>query len=431
MAEDVASEAFYAALDGLQNLRDTQRFGPWLHTIVVRTARCHKTTELKENGFELQTLPDMKFPAPSAHLEQQDLSTLIHEAVANLSETLREAVSLFYFEGYSIEEAARFLDIPTGTLKRRLHDGRQRLRDFAEKVMSGTKSMNPQREQILKLLKDASNEGIHTEAFFQAMRQALRLRPVPDRIFKEVMQKHWAAKRTKMPISAEKEHQLRQKLSHIYTPSQRAQDPNHPLGAVANAIRAALPEFQPWQVDWSKVDVSQMVRDISEGNEKALSFLRPPSFTEGSQGSYISAMRTWLLQDEDGSVCTSYQLMQKKETLESLKMQIKQGKRLSDTLHLLWKKSESLELRAVEELLRHLSNVIVPKTPISFCPYEEPRYRAALRMQLGESPIPAAIGGVLNSWPGLSERVSVASVVIYLEPWAAVQSGQVVELADL
>ncbi|MHC4702370.1 MAG: RNA polymerase sigma factor [Planctomycetota bacterium] len=42
LAEDAASEAFYSALNGLEGLRDTTRFGPWLRTIVVRTAKRRK-----------------------------------------------------------------------------------------------------------------------------------------------------------------------------------------------------------------------------------------------------------------------------------------------------------------------------------------------------------------------------------------------------
>lgn len=234
-----------------------------------------------------------------------------------------------------------------------------------------------------------------------------------------------------MPMSAEKERKMRDVLDRIYGSSQRARDPNHPVGTVANAIWTALPDFQPWRVDWSEVDVSQMVRNISEGSEKALSFMRPPDFTEGSRGSYMSAMRAWLIQDQDGSVCTTYELMQKKATMESLRTQIRKGKRLSDALHLLWKKPESMELRAVEELLRRLSEAIVPTTPMRFRSHNDPRYRASLRMQLGDNPIPAAIGGVHNPLPGLSDKISVASILIYLEPWAAAQSGQIVELADV
>ncbi|MBN2593444.1 MAG: sigma-70 family RNA polymerase sigma factor [Sedimentisphaerales bacterium] len=99
LAEDAASEAFYVAIESLTDLKDTQRFGPWLRTIVIRTARRLKAKTLKENGAELQTQPDGKSSTPGAGLEQQELVALIHEAVGHLSENLREAVVLFYFEG--------------------------------------------------------------------------------------------------------------------------------------------------------------------------------------------------------------------------------------------------------------------------------------------------------------------------------------------
>ncbi len=51
-------------------------------------------------------------------------------------------------------------------------------------------------------------------------------------------------------------------------------------------------------------------------------------------------------------------------------------------------------------------------------------------MQLGDDPVPAAIRGVQNPWPGLPDGINVASVLIYLEPWAAAQTGEAVELAD-
>jgi hypothetical protein len=61
-------------------------------------------------------------------------------------------------------------------------------------------------------------------------------------------------------------------------------------GAVAHTIRAALLEFQLWQVDWSEADLSQVVQNISEGNEKALSILYPSGFAKGFRGSYISTV---------------------------------------------------------------------------------------------------------------------------------------------
>lgn len=428
LAEDAASEAFYAALEGLHNLKDTKRFGPWLRTIVIRKAGRLKVVKSKESRIE-PSQPDYHSSTPEVHLEQQELVALIHEAVSHLSETLREAISLFYFEGYNLKVAAQFLDIAEGTLKRRLHEGRQRLQEAAERILEGTRPMNAKREQILQQLKDASEEGIQSENFFQAMRQTMRLRPIPHEAPRKVMQKHWAEKLKKLPMPPEKERKLREALGRIYGPSERTRDPNHPVGETASAIRAALAEFQSWQIDLSQMDLSETYRRMFEGKGQAFSFLQPPGLTTKSEGSYITSSRGWLVKDKDGRFCTTTELMQSKTTGKEFKEQIQQKNKLSDTLFM-WIRSETLDLRDIEKLLRRLSKAIIPETPVRFCSYEEPRYRTGLRMQLGDNPIPAAIGGVHMPWPGLPKGGHFASVVIYLEPWATARSGQVIELED-
>ena len=431
LAEDAASEAFYAALGSLQDLKDTTRFGPWLRTIVVRTAKRLAAARQKEIVSESTAQTDTKLPTPGSRLEQQELAALIHEAVGTLSQTLREAVSLFYFEGYDIKEAAHFLDVPEGTVKRRLHEGRLKLRDAAELIIKGAKPMNPNREHILKKLEDALSEGIHSEAFFKVMRQALRLRPVPNELIRKVMRKIYAEKKERFKtISPEKEKKWRDMMTLMYSHSDRAQDPNHPVGKVSNTIRAALPQFKSWRLDCSELNMSRVVRSIFEENEKTSSPLLPPGFVESSRGSFISATRAILVQDKDGMFCTSYELVQKMESLDAFKKQYKRGKFLSDALCLLWKEPQIIELKAIEDLLRRLSNTIIPSTTIHFSQYEEPRYRAALRMQIGNSPVPAAIAGVLNPRPEIYGEGHIAFAAIYLEPWASAQSGQKIELSD-
>ena len=83
-----------------------------------------------------------------------------------------------------------------------------------------------------------------------------------------------------------------------------------------------------------------------------------------------------------------------------------------------------------EALRRRLAEKVVPQIPLRFRPYDEPRYRAALQMHLGDNPIPAAIGGAHNHWSILPEGVQVASVMIPLEPWASILSGQTVDLVE-
>jgi len=56
----------------------------------------------------------------------------LHEAlrilILGLSQVHREAIELYYLQGYSIAEIAKFLDVPIGTVKRRLFDARQKLK---------------------------------------------------------------------------------------------------------------------------------------------------------------------------------------------------------------------------------------------------------------------------------------------------------------
>ena len=429
LAEDAASEAFYNAIDSLHNLRDTKRFGPWLHTIVVRTAKRYKTTKSKESGVDVHILPDAQFPSPSAHLEHQELIALIHEVVGNLSETLREAVSLFYFEGYSVEEAARFLDIPSGTVKRRLHDGRCRLHNVAEQILKGRKPMNLQRKQILQKLRDLIDKGPDSMDSRQILREVLQLRPVPYELIAKFMQRHSkTSKKIATPGGREEmECKAREMYARIYQPLQRAVDPHHAVGKVAQAIRAALPDFREWQVDVSKA--AKNLIQIVSGNFE--SFNLPPGFDKGVHGSYIYATRGALVQTEDGSIRTMYELIKNKDTKDLNDAEFISNGRLSDVLALMWMRSDTIELHAIEELLRRLSEMIAPQIEARFLAYEEPRYRSALRMQFENIPIPAAIGGPLNAWPNMPEGVTAAGVHIFLESWATAQSGQVVELAEL
>lgn len=60
-------------------------------------------------------------------IERQDAET-VRKAVLTLPVRYREAILLFYFEDKSVGDAASVLGIAEGTLKARLHRGRELLR---------------------------------------------------------------------------------------------------------------------------------------------------------------------------------------------------------------------------------------------------------------------------------------------------------------
>ena len=99
-------------------------------------------------------------------------------------------------------------------------------------------------------------------------------------------------------------------------------------------------------------------------------------------------------------------------------------------LVLQWIQREPLELNAVEQRLRNLLKTVVPQTAFALEPYNSPRYRSGLRMQFEGSNLPAAVGGVLESWPELPEDSHAGMLVLCLEAWATAQSGQDIPLDD-
>jgi RNA polymerase sigma-70 factor (ECF subfamily) len=428
LAEDAASEAFCAALQNLHALRETDRFGPWLRTIVLRTAR-----RLKAAGAAPRTTPSWppsegEVETPHVKLEQQELAALVREAVGRLPQILREAVSLFYFEGYNVEDAARFLDIPCGTLKRRLHDGRRWLAAMAEQIVKGKRPMNEPREEVLRQLQDLIDKGGDSDAIYRVMREALGLRPVPHDLLRTLLQRQVEAGReTVSPEElAKKEEWVRRHWDELAHPSPRATDAQHPVGAAANAIKAALPEFQERPA--AHLDFDAARRWLREPREPASV---PPEFAEGRPVSYWRAGHGLLIQDEGGSVYTQFELLQNKTSRQDMEAAFRRGFRISDVMDLTWLRPKPLELRDVEALLRRLAEAVLPDTPVSFVPYDEPRYRSALRLRLGDVPIPGATGGILNPWPGIPNDADLAHVRLYLESWAWARGGQAVSLNEL
>jgi RNA polymerase sigma-70 factor (ECF subfamily) len=66
--------------------------------------------------------------SPQLISEQSDESQWIQRALAKLSLPQRVVVVLYYINDLSLHEIAEILDIPEGTVKSRLHYGRQALK---------------------------------------------------------------------------------------------------------------------------------------------------------------------------------------------------------------------------------------------------------------------------------------------------------------
>ncbi len=133
LAEEAVQEAFLSAYDNLASLRDPERFPGWFRTILVT---CIART-IRKNRFHASDVnPEDLAPAETiSHLgnrdfEQQESIRLLHRAIESLSVKTQSVCTYFYLYGYTLKEIADFLDIPVGTVKRRLHDARNQIREY-------------------------------------------------------------------------------------------------------------------------------------------------------------------------------------------------------------------------------------------------------------------------------------------------------------
>jgi RNA polymerase sigma-70 factor, ECF subfamily len=115
-AEDVAQEAFLAAVRSLDRFDRRRPFGPWLHRIVVNRAIDHaraRTLRREAELTELHAAPDSE---PSL-----DRSMVV--ALEALSPEHRAVIVLRHLLEYTPGEIADLLDLPRGTVNSRLRRG--------------------------------------------------------------------------------------------------------------------------------------------------------------------------------------------------------------------------------------------------------------------------------------------------------------------
>jgi RNA polymerase sigma factor (sigma-70 family) len=129
LAEEAVQEAFVAALLRLPDLRKDEAFPAWFRQI-VRT-QAHRILR-KRNEPTCEVLLDSPAgePSPPENLERREQMEALRAALQQLPVAGRETVQLHYMEGRSIGEISAALGLPSGTVKRRLHDARVRLRDL-------------------------------------------------------------------------------------------------------------------------------------------------------------------------------------------------------------------------------------------------------------------------------------------------------------
>jgi RNA polymerase sigma-70 factor (ECF subfamily) len=118
-AEDIAQEAFLAALRALPSFDRRRPLRPWLHRIVVNRAIDWSRAQRLRNEVDAEALGEL--PSPEA-LDSLHLDGFAG-ALAQLSPEQRAVVVLRYLLEFTPREIAQLLEIPRGTVNSRLRRG--------------------------------------------------------------------------------------------------------------------------------------------------------------------------------------------------------------------------------------------------------------------------------------------------------------------
>lgn len=125
-AEDIAQDAFLAAVDALERFDRRRPFAPWLHRIVVNRALDWARREALRRRVDGAESVFEPLPPP------EEIGGEMIAALKELPAEQRAVVVLRHLLEYTPGEIAGMLDLPRGTVNSRLRRGLDRLRETAE-----------------------------------------------------------------------------------------------------------------------------------------------------------------------------------------------------------------------------------------------------------------------------------------------------------
>lgn len=129
-ARDVTQDVFIKLSQNIRSI-DRERLAPWLFTICKNRALDHlrKHQRLIPMEHEIMDLQASDSPAPSAELEERELSGQLRQWMSELPEKQREAVRLKFEAGLSYKEISDALKTSVGNVGTLIHLGVATLRE--------------------------------------------------------------------------------------------------------------------------------------------------------------------------------------------------------------------------------------------------------------------------------------------------------------
>ena len=133
-AQDATHDAFVQAWRKWGTLRDPSRFELWFDRILVNTCR----NRIRSTRWQATDISAEVALATGDHAGRVEDRDVIGAAIATLSPDHQIVIALRYYRDLTVDDIARRLDVPAGTIKSRLHSALKRLHDAIDAGDKGT-----------------------------------------------------------------------------------------------------------------------------------------------------------------------------------------------------------------------------------------------------------------------------------------------------
>jgi len=127
-AEDVTQQVFINAFRNLRSFNEKRNFFSWLYRIAINESLNKlKSTASREIFHETEHGHD---ETPDDVYHKKELQQAVQNALGQLTSEHRAVVVLRHFQDLSYDEIAEILELPAKTVKSRLYEARQQLKDI-------------------------------------------------------------------------------------------------------------------------------------------------------------------------------------------------------------------------------------------------------------------------------------------------------------
>ena len=151
IAEDVTHDCFLSLIRKPENYRpERASLKTYLYAAARNLALKHFRSQGRETGLDevIEEPKDSPRRGPLRRLLDEELATLVRDAVFSLPPLQREALILFEYEGLSLNEVAEIAGTDAGAIKARLYRAREGMRRMLRPYLNSNQELNTGREIV-------------------------------------------------------------------------------------------------------------------------------------------------------------------------------------------------------------------------------------------------------------------------------------------